>query len=145
MSSSIHDFDYSMGRVLLPPFLKATISLEANGRSESQTAFVDVDDVLWFSGMAKAPENISDVIVNRLKKVDHVKAILMGRSGDVYHVWTMIDDWSAAGRKAVYSAQKELLTLLNGFELDFYVVPIDESAQPGAIVSDIPMVFRATS
>jgi hypothetical protein len=139
MSTSTHDFDFSMGRVFLPPFLNATLSAEADSRSESRTSFAEED--LWFSGMAKVPENISDVIVNKLKQVDHVKAILMGRSGDVYHIWTLIDEWSASARKNVYGAQKELLRMLSGFELDFYVVPLDECAQPGAMVSDIPQIF----
>ena len=92
--------------------------------------------------MAKVPENISDVIVNRLREISNVQAVLMGRSGEVYHVWTMIRDWTATDRRAVYAAQKELLAKLKGFDLDFYVVRLDESVTPDALVSDIPLVFQ---
>ena len=66
----------------------------------------------------------------------------MGRSGDVYHVWTMIDEWTVSGRKAVYAAQKELLVKLKGFDLDFYVVALDDGGSPEGLVSDIRPVFQ---
>ena len=94
--------------------------------------------------MAKVPDNISDVIVQRLSEISNVQAVLMGRSGDVYHVWSMIRNWTAIDRRAVYAAQKDLLVKLNGFDLDFYVVRLDESVTPDALVSDIPLVFQRT-
>jgi hypothetical protein len=144
MSSSIHNLDFpGEGRISLPPSLGATISAEAETRTDPQTTFVEHD--LWFSGMAKVAENISDVIVNRLREISNVQAVLMGRSGEVYHVWTMIRNWTAMDRRAVYGAQKELLTKLNGFDLDFYVVRLDEGVTPDALVSDIPLVFQRAS
>lgn len=106
MASSAHDLDFpGEGRVSLPPpSLGTTISAEAETRSAPQTTFAEHD--LWFSGMAKVPENISDVIVNRLREISNVQAVLMGRSGEVYHVWTMIRDWTATDRRAVYAAQR---------------------------------------
>lgn len=144
MSSSVHDhLDFpGEGRVSLPLPLEATISAQAETRSDLQTTFVEHD--LWFSGMAKVPDNISDVIVQRLSEISNVQAVLMGRSGDVYHVWSMIRNWTAIDRRAVYAAQKDLLVKLNGFDLDFYVVRLDESVTPDALVSDIPLVFQRT-
>ena len=95
--------------------------------------------------MAKVPDHISDVLVKRLTEIPNVKAIRMGRSGDVYHVWTMIRNWTAADRKQVYAAQKELLSKLNGFDLDFYVVKLDATTHPDELVSDIPTVFPVAS
>lgn len=115
------------------------IENECKGEPQTTLAF----DGRWnFSGMVRVPENISDVIVNRISKIAHVKAILMGRSGDVHHVWTMMNVWSAAERRAVYEAQKDLLTKLKGFELDFYVVGAEEDENPRELVSDIPIIWE---
>ena len=141
MSSSAQDLDFSgKGRVFIPAHYLTRVGLGQEAKSNSQTTLVE--DTLWFTGMAKVPENISDVIVNRLQEITHVKAVLMGRSGEVYHVWTMIGEWTVAGRKAVYVAQKELLAKLGGFELDFYVVPLENGESPEALVSEIPTVFQ---
>lgn len=141
MSTSAQNLDFSGdGRVFIPAFAETNFNSEHETESDAQVIFVAEN--LWFSGMAKVPENISDVIVDRLRLIAHVKAVLMGRSGDVYHVWTMIDEWTVAGRKAVYAAQKELLAKLKGFDLDFYVVPLDDGGSPEGLVSDIPTVFQ---
>jgi len=135
------EIDFPTSRqFLVPQQGNANVLLDGEGQSEPGIAFVcgQVD----FAGMAKAPQNISDVIVNRLSEIAHAKAVLMGKSGDVYHVWTMIDEWTLDGRKAVYAAQKELLLKLSGFDLDFYVVPIEEGVSPSELVSDIPVVFE---
>lgn len=145
MSSLSYNLDFpGNGRPSLPPFLEATMSAEGEARSDQQTAFTEERD-LWFSGMAKVPDRISDVLVKRLTEIPNVKAIRMGRSGDVYHVWTMILRWTAADRKEVYAAQKELLSKLNGFDLDFYVVNLDATTSPDELVSDIPIVFPVAS
>lgn len=115
--------------------------IEDECQSEPQMAFV-FDGPWRFSGMGRVPENISDVIVDRISKIAHVKAILMGRSGDVHHVWTLLDIWSAAERRTVYEAQKDLLTMLNGFDLDFYVVDAEGSENLRELVSDIPIVWE---
>jgi hypothetical protein len=141
MSSSAQNHDFTCdGPVYFPAFGEASFGNEQGAERELQTVLGE--DKLWFSGMAKVPENISDVIVNRLQGIAHVKAVLMGRSGEVYHVWTMIDEWTLAGRKAVYAAQKELLAKLKGFDLDFYVVPLDDGESPEGLVSDIPTIFQ---
>lgn len=141
MSSSVQNFDFPSGNpIFIPSFTEANFGHEQEAESEPRAVLVE--DSLWFSGMAKVPENISDIIVNKLREMDHVKAVLMGRSGEVYHVWTMIDEWTIAGRKAVYAAQKELLAKLKGFDLDFYVVPLDDGGSPEELVSDIPTVFQ---
>jgi len=141
MSSPTHNLDFADdGRVFIPPFAQANFNLEQDAESELRTIFVENN--WWFSGMAKVPENLSDVIVNRLKEIAHVKAVLMGRSGEVYHVWTMVDEWTVPGRKAVYAAQRELLAKLKGFDLDFYVVALDNGESPEGLVSDIPVVFQ---
>jgi hypothetical protein len=140
MTTSFQELDFQRdGRAAFPPLFGAVLCRESESRSDPQTTIAESD--LWISGMAKVPENISDVIVNRLSSLSHVKAILMGRSGEVYHVWTMIDEWTATARKAVYAIQRELLVMLTGFELDFYVVGLDAGVKPESLVSDIPMVF----
>jgi len=140
MSPLIHEFEFSMNnRLPVPLMFETTISGEGEGHSSPQLTFSDHD--LWFSGMARVPRNISDVIVEKLTQNPNVSAIRIGRSGDVYHVWTMIRNWTAADRKAVYAAQKELLKKLQGFELDFYVVQLDAGTSSDELVSDIPMAF----
>ena len=141
MSSQAHNLDFSgTGPAFIPTHFETRVGLGQQAESDSQTTVVE--DSLWFTGMAKVPENISDVIVNRLRAIGHVNAVLMGRSGEVYHIWTMIDDWTVAGRKAVYAAQKELLAKLGGFDIDFYVVPLDDGGSPKELVSEIPTVFQ---
>jgi hypothetical protein len=141
MSSQSQNLDFSdNGPVFIPAFFETKVSLGEEVRSDLKTTFPEEN--WWFTGMAKASENISDVVVKRLKAIPHVKAILMGRSGDIYHVWTMIDEWTIGGRKAVYAAQKELLLKLKGFDLDFYVVALDDGGSPGGLVSEIPTVFQ---
>lgn len=112
-------------------------------RSEEHTIFLNADEHhQWVPGMATVQKTVSDVIVERLQKIEHVSAILMGRSGDVYHVWTMITNWTSAGRKAVYAAQRELVKSLEGLNLDFYVVAADHNEMPNDLVSGIPVVFE---
>jgi hypothetical protein len=141
MSTSTNNLDFPCKGSAFFPALFAT-EVGAGQEVESSTHTTFIEDNWWFSGMVKVPENISDVIVNRLQEIAHVKAVLMGKSGEVYHVWTMIDEWTPAGRKAVYSAQRELLTKLRGFDLDFYVVALDDGMSPDGLVSDIPAVFQ---
>lgn len=144
MSTFAHELDFSGdGRMSLPSLVGSTLSAEGEARSDELTTFVDPDLCFW--GMAKVAENISDVIVKRLTELPNVKAIRMGRSGDVYHVWTMVENWTAADRKAVYAAQRDLLCRLTGFELDFYVVKLDANTSPDELVSDIPTVFPLAS
>ncbi len=135
MSIPAQNLDFTGdGPLFIPVFPEAIFNHEPSADNELQTVLVG--DKLWFSGMAKVPENISDVIVNRLREISHVKVVLMGQSGDVYHVWTMIDEWTAGGRKAVYAAQRELLAKLKGFEIDFYVVPL-AAAMTAAYLQDV--------
>jgi hypothetical protein len=146
MSGSVLDPDFvNEGTVFIPApdsLIETEVGLGQEVRSDTRITTNLSDSIWWASGMTKVPENISDVIVNRLQELTHVKAILMGRSGEVYHVWTMIDDWTQSGRKAVYTAQRELLAKLKGFDLDFYVVALDGGSKPEELVSDIPVVFR---
>jgi hypothetical protein len=92
--------------------------------------------------MVKAAETMSCFITDRLKEIDHVQAVLIGRSGDVHHVWVMTKEWTSAGRKEIYAAQRDLLKKLNGFEMDFYVVPFEPGMKPGDFVSDIPVMYQ---
>lgn len=139
MSLQNLDFSRAVRRPDIAPLFGVMIGGEGEILSDTQTQFTDHD--LWFSGMQNAPDNISDVIVTRLAKIPNVHAIRMGRSGDVYHIWTMIGNWTATDRKDVYAAQRDLLNKLQGFDLDFYVVKLDANASPDELVSDIPMVF----
>lgn len=135
------ELDFTTARqFLVSPRGDANVLLESAAQNDPSIMFANERTI--FTGMTKVPENISDVIVNRLSEISHVRAVLMGQSGDVYHVWSMIDDWSMHGRKAVYTAQKELLSKLGGFDLDFYVVPIESGTSPTELVSDIPVVFE---
>jgi len=144
MATSVLELDYPDGELLFQPLTETAVGLGQEAQSEPQTAFSAITR-WWFSGMTKVPENISDVIAKRFQEIPHMKAILMGRSGDVYHVWAMIDEWTLAARKVVYAAQKELLVKLRGFEIDFYVVELDKGAKPEDLVSAIPVIFqRAT-
>jgi hypothetical protein len=146
MSNSVLDPDYANEGTLFIPapdsLIETEVGLGQEVTSDTRTTPTSSDSIWWASGMTKVPENISDVIVDRLREFTHVRAILMGRSGTVHHVWTMIDDWTHSGRKAVYGAQRELLKKLKGFDLDFYVVALDEGMKPEELVSDIPVVFR---
>jgi hypothetical protein len=126
------------------PLSDSNVRLEEESESAPHTTFAHDSDWL-FPGMVSVPQDIRDVIVNQLRDVPHVKAILMGRSGEVHHVWTMLDEWTAMARKAVYAAQKDLLLKLKGFELDFYVVSLDEGEDPQALVSEIPVVWPRTA
>lgn len=140
MSSSAQNLDFTGdGSVFVHVFPEANFSHEPSPETEVQPVLVE--GRWWFSGMSKVSENISDVIVDRLREIAHVRVVLMGQSADVFHVWTIIDEWSAAGRKAVYAAQKELLARLCGFDIDFYVVPLNDGESPSELVSGIPKVF----
>jgi hypothetical protein len=141
MAALVLDLEYPdpSGRFISPP-LEVTVGLGQEVQSGPQITFVET--LSWFSAMTKVPENISDVIWKRLEEIAHVDAVLMGRSGDVYHVWVMTNEWNPASRKSVYAAQKELLIKLKGFDIDFYLVPLDKGARPEDLVSGIPIVFK---
>lgn len=145
MSTALQDFHFQPPhRAPFFPLNHHTISGEEEACNKQETTFAYNHDP-WFSGMAKVSQTISDVIVKKLTEISNVKAIRMGRSGDIYHVWTLIQNWTAADRKNVYAAQKELLIRLNGFDLDFYVVKLDANTTPDELVSDIPAVFPVVS
>jgi hypothetical protein len=135
------------GNRVIPPPILATEVLSKDARSESSgTIFVMGDaETHWSCGMATVPQTVVDVIVERLSLLSHVTALLVGRSENVYHIWVMINDWTASGRKSVYAAQRELVAKLEGLDLDFYVVAADHGERPDALVSDIPIVFERTA
>ena len=75
MSTSVHNLDFSgEGRVFIPAFFETKFSLEEE-KVHSDLQFTSIEDNWWFTGMAKAPEHISDVVVNKLQEIAHVKAI----------------------------------------------------------------------
>jgi len=120
--------------------------LDKEARSGELTTYLS-DKALncWFSGMTRVPQTVSDLVKAQLETLPHVRAVLMGCSGEVHHVWVLIDDWTQTGRKAVYSAQKDLVAKLRGFDLDFYVVAADSGEEPAELVSDIPVIFKRTA
>lgn len=133
------ELEYPETQFFSSPVSQGKVQLEHDGRSTPQTVFAWEND--FRSTMVRSPQEISELIVSHLSGVAHVKAILMGRSGDVHHVWTMLDEWTAPARLAVYEVQRDLLAKLKGFELDFYVVAAENGEDPRELVSDIPLVW----
>ena len=91
-----------------------------------------------FSKMHRVVETIADYIAQRFKVLANVRAVLVGKSGEVHHVWIMLNDWTAGHRKAVYAIQRDILSKLGDLNLDFYVIDIPEGVRPDEMVSGIP-------
>jgi hypothetical protein len=143
-----HQFSNQCLQVPTEALFEAEVGLGQEIETAPQTTFAQAQcgcDIQWTSGMSHAPTYLSDIIVERLEEVPEVAAIMIGRSGEIYHVWSMIEPWNHEVRKSVYSAQKELLKMLKGFELDFYVVPLEEGTDPSVMVTQIPTVFQRAS
>lgn len=97
--------------------------------------------LISFSGMSKVAVSVSDFVAKSFAALGNVKAVLAGESRDVLHVWVMIDEWTAATRRQVYSIQKSVMKQLEGLHFDFYVIDLPEGTRPQEMVSDIPVIF----
>lgn len=98
--------------------------------------------LISFSGMSKPAVPVSKFVSESFAKLLTVKAVLAGESGDILHIWVMIDEWTPAARKNVYTIQKEIMKQLEGLQFDFYVIDLPKGTAPGEMVSDIPVVFQ---
>ena len=92
--------------------------------------------------MAKTAVSVNDFIANSFSTLSNVQAVLAGESGDVLHVWIMIDEWDPQVRKQVYAIQKTIMKQLGGLHFDFYVIDLPHGTSPLDMVSDIPVIFN---
>ena len=82
----------------------------AHGREVRQEVEITNSPVnQQFSKMHPIVETISDYIAQRFKALANVRAVLVGQSGEVYHVWIMLDAWTTDHRKAIYAIQRDIL------------------------------------
>jgi hypothetical protein len=93
-------------------------------------------------GMKCMPATVTEFLVDQFKANPNVRAVLVGESEGVHHVWILIDEWSVEQRKAVYAVQKEILQRLKEFNFDFYVLDIPEGSNPQEVVSEIPVAYH---
>lgn len=94
-----------------------------------------------FPSLFPAARHMVDLIVEALGNVPQVRRVLIGRSGEVYHVWTLTDKWTAESRRQIYDTQLGLLDDLRGFLLDFYVIRLDANDDVDSVAAGIPVVF----
>ena len=98
--------------------------------------------LISFSGMSRTAVPVSTFVAKSFSALNNVQAVLAGESGDVLHVWVMINKWTPIARKQVYSVQKIVLKQLEGLHFDFYVVDLPRGTRPQEMVSDIPVIFN---
>jgi hypothetical protein len=109
------------------------------GELDSLNFYANNADML---GMRCVPTTMSDYLKERFKVIDNVRAVLVGESNGVHHVWVLLDEWTHTHRKAVYAVQRDILQKVKGFNFDFYVVDILPGSDPREMVSGIPVVYQ---
>lgn len=123
----------------LPIYLEAGEEKHVDmGKLDSLNFYVNNADTFR---MRCLPTTVSDLIVKKFSINPNVRAVLVGESNGVHHVWVLLDRWTSTERKIVYAVQKDILQKIRGFNFDFYVVDIPEGADPSEMVSDIPLAF----
>lgn len=129
-----------------PPTAARAVFLEAGkeehvnlGELDSLNFYADNADML---GMRCVPKTMSDYLKQRFCANSNVRALLVGESNEVHHVWVMLNEWSPEHRKAIYAIQRDILQKIKGFNFDFYVVDIPPDSTPGEMVSGIPVVYQ---
>jgi hypothetical protein len=122
--------------------LTASVPVTAGKETSVQQQSANLYSLISFSGMSNTALPVSDFVWKSLAKLDQVQAVMAGESGDVLHVWVMIDEWTPQARKPVYAIQKTIMKQLEGLNFDFYVVDLPEHSSPEEMVSDIPLVFK---
>lgn len=98
--------------------------------------------LISFTGMARTAVPVSEFVAKTFATLVNVQAVLAGQSGDVLHVWILIDDWIPEVRMQVYALQKTIMKQLEGLHFDFYVVDLPHGTGPQEMVSDIPVIFN---
>jgi hypothetical protein len=121
-------------------FLEGGIEKHVNvGELDSLNFYGDNADML---GMLCIPKTISDYLKERFCAIKNVRALLIGESHDVQHVWVLLDEWTVDHRKAIYAIQRDILQKVTGFNFDFYVVDIPPGTSPSEMVSGIPVIYQ---
>lgn len=109
------------------------------GEHDSLNLYANNADML---GMRCLPTTVSDFIVEKFKVNPNIRAVLVGESNEIHHVWVLLEKWTQEQRKAVYAVQRDILQKVRGFNFDFYVVDIPEGTNPSEMVSGIPLVYQ---
>jgi len=78
-------------------------------------------------------------LAREIGSLAHVKAILVEQDGDLFTVWTVVDDFSQSVRYRIYDAEARLIDKYHrAVSFDFNVIPGDESTTISRAVS-IPL------
>ena len=120
--------------------VQVQVSSKAEIMSEINSA--SFYSLISITGMPKATVTVSKFVAEKFSAVKNVQAVLAGVSGDVLHIWVMIDEWTPDVRKQVYTVQQLVMKQLEGLFFDFYVVDLPDGMSPKEMVSDIPLIFN---
>jgi hypothetical protein len=147
MTSATPDFEQTTPSVSLDNTKNTVDGLvsaqqETTVPSEVLTGWESMYSLISFSGMTKTAVPVTNFVAKSFSVLDNVQAVLAGESGDVLHVWIMIDRWTPEARKEVYAIQKTIMKQLEGLHFDFYVVDLPHDTNPVDMVSDIPVIFN---
>jgi hypothetical protein len=97
------------------------------------------------TAMGAMPVTVADFLKFKFSANPNVRALMVGRSDDVHHVWAFLDEWTQEQRKAVYAIQRTVLDEIGAdFNFDFYVVDLPHNMRPEEMVSEIPLVYFRT-
>ncbi|HTV08053.1 MAG TPA: hypothetical protein VMD97_03300 [Candidatus Aquilonibacter sp.] len=121
--------------------------VEPGKDSKSDIDLSELDGLSFYAStadsldMACLPTTMSQFLADKFKVNPNVRAVLVGESNEVHHVWVLLHEWNPSARKAVYAIQKDILQKVRGFNFDFYVVDVAPGANPSEMVSGIPVVY----
>ena len=147
MNPGLRDFEQATPSVFLDNTkntIDGTVSPQEETRVPSQTVtgWESFYSLISFSGMAKTAVPVSNFVAESFSVLENVQAVLAGESGEILHVWIMIDEWNPEARKQVYAIQKTIMKQLAGLHFDFYVIDLPHDTTPADMVSDIPIIFN---
>src|SRR5579863_1051969 len=72
----------------------------------------------------------ANALAEEIGALPHVQKILVEQNGDLFSVWTVVDDFSASVRDAIYDAQARLIDAYHRFaRFDFHVIPGDHTTE----------------
>jgi|ERR1035438_9132087 hypothetical protein len=140
MTFAVPDFDAATPSAIVTNGTGALV--EAGKESSVQSQLDNFYGLISFSGMSKTALSVSAFVAKSFSALGNVQAVLAGESGDILHVWIMIDDWTPGDRKVVYAVQRQVMRQLQGLSFDFYVIDLPHGTRPQEMVSDIPVIFN---
>lgn len=124
------------------PVKNAKIYFAHGPATDQRYTITEPPSLSLYSRVWPAPKEMADVIVEHLEPLEHVRCVMLGRSGSVYHAWVVTQKWTAEARREIYARQQLILDVLRGFEIDFYLLRLDAGERADGLSWGLPAIYE---